>query len=242
HPLLGKGARLVRVTGDFRGMGGESKPSFQLLGLVGGTDDEMVTLKMVGPQAAVEAELANFLATAKSIRDAGSAADVPAPTVPTTTPTIPAPPNPAPHGADAAPAPFAATIPSDWQPMGDTGSRLLRHRIGKDGECYVGQLGGEIAPMLGIWCGEFAAPVPDAAGIAALQKIPMLGGEAVLLDLKGEHQGMDKQTRPDMRLLVAVRQTEQGIVFCKFLGSAVDVEQERADFLQMCASLKRNDG
>ena len=40
----------------------------------------------------------------------------------------------------------------------------------------------------------------------------------------------------------ADKKTEQGIVFCKFLGSAVDVEQERAAFLQLCASLKRNDG
>lgn len=242
HPLLGKGARLVRVTGDFRGMGGEPKPAFQLLGLVSGTDEDMVTLKLVGPQAAVEAELANFLATAKSIREAGSAASVPAKAVPTPAPTLPVPQNQAPHGADAVPAPFAATIPAGWQALGDTGSRLLRHRFGKDGEFYVGQLGGEIAPMLGIWCAEFAVPVPDAAGIAALPKIPMLGGEAVLLDVKGEHQGMDKQARPDMRLLVALQKTEQGIVFCKFLGSAVDVEQERAAFLQLCASLKRNDG
>jgi hypothetical protein len=244
HPLVGKSARLVRVSGDFRGMGGEAKPGFQLLGLVGGTDDEMITLKLVGPKTVVEAEYAHFLEVAASVREASSA--LPETQQPVVSPGVsPAPtsgPPLQPSGADAAAAPFAATIPATWPPLGDTGSRLLRHRFGKDGECYVGQLGGEIAQMLGVWCGEFAAPVPDAAGIAALPRVPMLSGEAVLLDLKGEHQGMAGQKRPDMRLLVAVRQTEQGIVFCKFLGVAADVELERANFLQFCATLKRSDG
>ena len=244
HPLVGKSARLVRVSGDFRGMGGEAKPGFQLLGLVGGTDDEMITLKLVGPKTVVEAEYAHFLEVAASVREASNA--LPETQQPVVSPGVsPAPtsgPPLQPSGADAAAAPFAATIPATWPPLGDTGSRLLRHRFGKDGECYVGQLGGEIAQMLGVWCGEFAAPVPDAAGIAALPRVPMLSGEAVLLDLKGEHQGMAGQKRPDMRLLVAVRQTEQGIVFCKFLGVAADVELERANFLQFCATLKRSDG
>jgi hypothetical protein len=70
----------------------------------------------------------------------------------------------------------------------------------------------------------------------------MLGGEGVLLDLRGEHRGTNGQPRPGMRLLVAVKSEGQGVVFCKLLGSEHEVEQERVRFANFCATLKRNDG
>ena len=238
HKLLGGDAALVSVRGAFRGMDGSPKSDYALLGLVGGTDEDMVTLKMVGPAAVVEAERATFLAVAASIRRAGEPAPASA-----TKPSAPAvAPAPAPSSVDAALAPFAAAIPSEWQAMGDTGSRMLRHRFGQTGECYVGQLGGELAQMLGVWCGEMSQPALDAAAIAALQKQPMLGGEGVLLDLRGEHRGANGQPRAGMRLLVAVKSEGQGVVFCKMLGSEHEVEQERVRFANYCATLKRNDG
>lgn len=242
HKLLGGDAALVSLRGEFRGMDGSPKSDYALLGLVGGTDEDMVTLKMVGPAAVVEAERAAFLAVAASIRRAGEPAPASStkPSAPATAPT-PAP-APASGGVDAAVAPFAAAIPAEWQAMGDTGSRLLRHRFGQTGECYVGQLGGELAQMLGVWCGEMSLPAPDAAAIAALQKQPMLGGEGVLLDLRGEHRGTNGQPRAGMRLLVAVKSEGQGVVFCKLLGSEHEVEQERVRFANFCATLKRNDG
>jgi hypothetical protein len=124
--------------------------------------------------------------------------------------------------------------------MGDTGSRLLRHRFGEKGECYVGQLGGELAPMLGIWCGEMSAAVPDAAAIAALPKVPMLGGQATLLDVAGDYRGMGGATLAQARLLVAVLHDAHGVVFAKCLGPAAEVEAQRAAFLAYCQSLKRS--
>lgn len=241
HPLLGSPATLVEISGDFRGMDAQPRTGYRLLGLVGGTDDEMSTWKMIGPADVVERERANFLAVAGSIREGEKPAPIEGAA------TAPAEPKPVDRTQEPAPgstatAPFAATIPAGWTAMGDTGSRILYHRFGDGGECYTGQLGGEPDQMLGIWFGEFAKTPPDAAAIAGLPKVPMLDGEAILVDLQGEHQGMTGQKRADMRLLVAVRKTDQGVVFCKCLGKAADVEQAKAGFLQYCATLKRNDG
>ena len=231
--LLGSPAALVSLRGDFKGMDGASKSDFALLGLVGGTDEDMVTLKFVGPASVVEEERAAFLAVAASIRRAGE----PAPAAATKPAAAPSP-----TATDAPAAPFAGTVPDAWQAMGDTGSRMLRHRFGQTGECYVGQLGGELAQMLSVWCGEMSQPAPDAAAIAALPKQAMFGGEGVLLDLRGEHRGTGGQPKPGMRLLVAVKAEGQGVVFCKMVGSEGEVEQERVNFAAFCQSLKRSDG
>jgi hypothetical protein len=233
HKLLGSDAALVSLRGEFKGMDGTPKSDYALLGLVGGTDEDMVTLKLTGPASVVDQERAAFLAVAATIRRAGEPAPA-STTKPASAPVAPS--------VDAPAAPFAGAVPTTWQSMGDTGSRMLRHRFGQTGECYVGQLGGELAQMLSVWCGEMSQAVPDAAAIAALPKQPMLGGEGVLLDLRGEHRGTGGQARPGMRLLVAVKSDGQGVVFCKMLGSEGEVEQERANFVAFCQSLKRNDG
>ncbi len=233
HTLLGAPASLVALQGEFKGMDGTSKSDFALLGLVGGSDEDMVTLKLVGPAAVVEQERVAFLAVAASIRRVGEPAPaaVAKPAAVTT-----------PSAGDGPVSPFSGTVPATWQPMGDTGSRLLRHRIGQTGECYVGQLGGELAQMVSVWFGEMSQPAPDAAAIAALQKQSMLGGDAVLLDLRGQHRGTGGQPKEGMRLLVAVKTEGQGVVFCKMIGAENEVEQERANFVAFCQSLKRNDG
>lgn len=241
HKLLGSDASLVSLRGEFKGMDGTPKSDYALLGLVGGTDEDMVTLKLTGPASVVEQERAAFLAVAATIRRAGEPAPASA-TKPASAPVAPSADAPTAPSADAPAAPFAGAVPTTWQAMGDTGSRMLRHRFGQTGECYVGQLGGELTQMLSVWCGEMSQPVPDAAAVAALPKQTMLGGDGVLLDLRGEHRGTGGQTRPGMRLLVAVKSEGQGVVFCKMLGSEGEVEQERANFSAFCQSLKRNDG
>lgn len=239
HPLLGAPAVLVTAEGTFAGMGGgPGREGFQLLGLVGGSDADLVTLKFTGPKAVVEAQRAAFLQVAAALTL--GAKDAPAPSAGA---------DAGPHGGNPAAgaptagtevAPFAGAIPTGWQPMGDTGSRLLRHRFGTKGECYVGQLGGDLTQMLGIWCGEMSAKTPDAAALAALPKLPMLGGEAVLLDLQGDYQGMGGSSLPGARSLVAALQQGTGITFVKCLGPAAEVEAQRANFLALVKSLRRN--
>ena len=237
HALLGGEAALVRVEGSFAGMGGGQQPGFALLGLVGGTDDDMVTLKFLGPKELVAQEEARFLQLAAAIRREGQD---PAPAMTTPPPADVAPADVAPRAGGA--KPFSASIPSDWRPLEDTPSRALRHGFGSSGEFYVGQLGGEALQMLSIWCGEMGAQPLDQAGMEALALVPMLGGKARLLDLSGTHAGAGGQSRTGMRLLVAVFEQGGGVVFCKCIGEAAEVERERSGFLTLCETLRRNDG
>ena len=70
----------------------------------------------------------------------------------------------------------------------------------------------------------------------------MLGGTARLLDLSGTHAGAGGQSRTGLRLLVAVFEQGGGVVFCKCIGEAAEVERERSGFLTLCETLRRNDG
>jgi hypothetical protein len=239
HPLLGGPALLVELHGTFQGRAGTKM--LLLARHEGGM--LLSTFRMTAPKAVADRERENFLKVAASVRaGAGGAAS--------TSGALPGPPAPPaddvhgapPGGATGARAPFASTIPAAWKPMGDTGSRLLRHRFGSSGECYVGQLGGEVGPMAGIWFTEMGQQAPDAAALAALPKVPMLGSDAVLIDLRGPYSSTFGEPIAEARLLVAIVDTGSGIVFAKCLGPAADVEAQRADFLQFCAALKRSDG
>jgi len=59
---LGAELALVEAKGTFGpGMGKASRPDYGLLGVIGGTRDGVITIKMVGPAALVEKERENFL-------------------------------------------------------------------------------------------------------------------------------------------------------------------------------------
>jgi hypothetical protein len=256
HPLLGEPALLLELRGSFQG-----KADSAMLLLARHRGGELLsTFRMTAPAAVAERERAAFLRAAASLRAvsaeapgaagaaAGGAAAGGAPGGAEAGRGQPAAaPGADPHGGGAqptpAPAPFASeAIPAGWERLADTGSRSLRHRFGRGSECYVGQLGGAVGDILGVWCGEIGHPPLDAAGIAALARVPMLGGEAVLLDLRGPYRGMTGEPIDDARLLVAVLDAGHGVVFAKCVGPADEVESQREGFLAFCRGLKRGDG
>lgn len=132
HDLLGGKARLVEIEGDFRGMGGESRPGYKLLGLVGGTDDDLVTLKFTGPKALVDENRSAFLAFAASLRRGANASQGATTTQPAA--TTPANGTFAPVVGDG----YAAMVPSTWKAETPSQFRLLNFKIaGTDCECYL---------------------------------------------------------------------------------------------------------
>jgi len=65
--MLGRQAPLVEAAGEFRGMDGEARPGWVLLGAVVDLDGEMLFAKMTGPEQAVRAEKDRFVAFCNSI-------------------------------------------------------------------------------------------------------------------------------------------------------------------------------
>jgi hypothetical protein len=65
---LGASLVLVEAQGTYApGMGRPEQPGFALIGVIGASSSGVITVKMVGPQAAVEAERERFLAFCRSL-------------------------------------------------------------------------------------------------------------------------------------------------------------------------------
>jgi hypothetical protein len=102
-------------------------------------------------------------------------------------------------------------------------------------------LGGDIRQILDIWRGEMKQQPFTDAEYAALPKTPLLGTDAVLMDIRGDYEGMTSRKKiAGARLLVAAAVVEGTVVFVKLVGGAADVEAQREPFLAFLASIRRN--
>lgn len=231
--FLGAKGRLVEISGT---IGGKAEHTVLIAMHVDGQD--VTTLRFQGPSAQVLPQKPAFLALAASVRRGGgtagagqAAAGQPAAsgaTAPSATPTQPPP----------AAGPFTADVPAGWTRLAES-PRLLHHSFGSGGEVYVAMLGGAARQNLDVWRGEVAAkPLADEE-YAALPKLPMLGGEGVLMDVGGDFQNMSGKKIPDARLLVAAHDSGGTITFVKLVGPAADVAAQFDAFSAFCASLRR---
>ncbi|HEX5053804.1 MAG TPA: hypothetical protein VFZ65_18635 [Planctomycetota bacterium] len=234
--LAGHPGRLVELSGTYM-----QKPGQAVLLAFFAEGDQVTSLKFTGPEAVVQGNRDKFLQLARSLRRASAG---PNPEAPPIQPGQPMPPNhpgmntehAAPTSASA-PAPFAADVPAGW--TAKPGSRPLHHTFGTDGEVYVSQLGGGLRPTLDIWRGEVGLAAMSDAEWNALPKVPMLGGEATLLDVSGDFHSMSGKQIAGARLLVVTLLEGGTITFAKLVGPAAEVEAQRAPFLKFCASLRR---
>src|SRR5690606_441933 len=105
---------------------------------------------------------------------------------------------------------------------------------------YVSQLGGTPRQMFDIWRGEIGAQPLDDRQFADLKKVPMMGGEALLMDVTGEFRSMTGKHIPAARLLVAAFSDGAAITFVKLVGPAAEVQAQVAAFETFCGSLRRS--
>jgi len=233
--LLGSEARVIEIEGTFTPRDGRPRPGFKmlLLAVVAG-DAIQATLKCTGPKAIVDAQREAFMALARSIRT-GAPAAAPAGDPP---PGAGAMTDPGAMHAAPIESPFTAKVANDWQPVAGS-SKFLHHRFGTAGEIYVGQLGGDLRPMLDIWRGEMGQGQLDDNGFKTLARTPMLGAEAMVMDLRGDFTSMGGTKIAGARMLVAAARVDGATVFVKCFGPAAEVEQQLGAFAAFCASMER---
>lgn len=243
HSLMGKPAKFVELQGTFQGRSGP-KEGHAMLGLISAEGDRVDTLKLTGPAAIVLREKESFLRVAAAIEPkaapAPGAEPAPKPAEPQQMPQDAAHATAVPP---AAPQPgfneFAASVvPAGWQAQQGTGMRLLRYQAGEKTEAYLGRIGGDLAALLDVWRGEMGLQAMTEAERAALPKAPMLGSDAVLLELQGEWRGMSGELK-DAAMLVAAQKQGTGVVFAKMVGPAATVSAQKASFLAFCAGLEQ---
>jgi hypothetical protein len=66
--VLGQPSPLVTVSGDYQGMGGETQSGALMAGVVCVLPEQVLFVKMIGPQAAARAQIDNFVAFAESLQ------------------------------------------------------------------------------------------------------------------------------------------------------------------------------
>ncbi len=243
HTLMGKPAKFIELQGTFQSRSGP-KDNHAMLGLISAEGDRVDTLKFTGPADIVLREKESFLRVAAAIEAKPASATAGAPA--TQPPQQAQVPNDATHAGVAQPAvpqqgfsEFAASVvPEGWQSQQGTGMRLLRYQAGEKTEAYLGRIGGDLAALLDVWRGEMGMEAMGQAERDALPKVPMLGGEAVLLELQGEWRGMSGELK-DAAMLVAAQKQGTGVVFAKMVGPAGTVAAQKQAFLAFCAGLEQ---
>ena len=227
--FFGGDAALVDLEGTWTDMAGESGSDYRLLGLLRFDPGAAKFLKMVGPASVVEREVAAFLALARSFRERGApAADAAA------TASV----------ADARGSTgLAWTAPEGWRRAAERPMREVSFTVDPDGltECYVSVLGGDGGGLFANverWLRQMGQPPLSAEQLAALERFPMLGDEALLVEARGPFEGVDGERVEDASLLGAACLHAGRAVFVKMVGPRASVESQRAAFREFCSSLR----
>ncbi len=224
--FLGRPATQVELSGTFKGMGGtKNLPAAKLLGLVAELPAATVFLKFVGPAAVVDAEAPKFFALAASLKMGPGGAGRP---VASEGPGAGMPP-----GHPKA-APFSWVPPAGWKETPSQSSIRLVTFVPEKApnvEVAVSIVGGELKPNLDIWAQQMAATPLTDEQVAALPRIKVLGGDAVMVTIEGTWKN-----KPGSMLLGMVLPRPGQSVFVKMTGPADEVRGERERFQAFCES------
>ena len=237
------------ASGDFTGMGIETRPNFGLIGRVLEVEGHAVFIKAPGPSDVIAAEAENFAKFAASLKIVPGSQPV-APSAPPLDPgaTLPAghPPlevTPEPAAARPTPPKLAWTAPAGWTEKPSSSMRAVTLGFGGNpaNECYVivlpGDAGGAEA-NLNRWRAQLGLAPVSALELAELPAIPVLGKQCPLIEGQGKYTGMSGPPLEDAALLGTVCELGSHSVFIKLTGAAADVTAQRAAFEAFCASLK----
>jgi hypothetical protein len=255
---LGKQAVSVDFTGTWTGMGGSNNSEgWRLVGLLLVEPTQSRFLKMTGPSAVIEKEVAHFRELAASFRLGGSSdgaaeidpsAGLPPGHPPMTQASGASDPmagamtstvtGAAPEGNRSASG-FEWAPPAGWKRGPEKSMREITYLVGEAGEaeCYVTVLGGAGGGMqanINRWCGQMGQAPLSESDVAKLVKFPMLGGEACMVEL--ERGGASSASAE--YLLGAVCLLPDRSVFVKMTGPRALLEREHAGFVEFCKSAR----
>lgn len=130
-------------------------------------------------------------------------------------------------------------VPAGWRRGPDRSMRLATF-LGDGWECSVtilGGSGGGLAGNVGRWYGQLGLAAPSSDELAALETIPVLGGDATLVAATGTYRGMLGETIESAGLLGAIRIGADRSLFVKVIGRSAAVSALRPAFEDFCRSI-----
>ncbi|HZM00350.1 MAG TPA: hypothetical protein VFD43_08870, partial [Planctomycetota bacterium] len=128
------------------------------------------------------------------------------------------------------------TVPPGWTERPPALFREANFLVAGDerAECYLTTLPGEAGGMdanVNRWRGQLSLPPLDAAEVAALPRVPWLGGEAAFVDFEGRWGGMAGDESEDGWRLVGLLQVgHAGSLFLKMVGPAEVIDGQLEAF------------
>ena len=133
--------------------------------------------------------------------------------------------------------------PEGWTERSSSGMRLADFQLPGDpaAECYVTRLagtGGGIEANLNRWRQQMGLEPYASGEIDALERITVLGDEAMLAEMEGSYAGMSGgEGEAGYTLLGVVAEHDGGSVFIKLTAPTDVAKAERDHFIQFCESL-----
>lgn len=144
--------------------------------------------------------------------------------------------------ADAPVAELQWRVPAGWTEKPPAPMREPNLQVAGDpqAECYLTTLAGEaggVEANVNRWRAQLSLPPLSPAEIAALPRIPWLGGDAVHADFEGDFTGMSGESpRRNWRLVGLVLVRPDKSRFLKMIGPAEVVARELAAFRELADS------
>lgn len=138
---------------------------------------------------------------------------------------------------------YAWTLPAGWSDAGATPMRVGNFKVdaAPGVECYLtvltGAAGGAEANV-NRWRRQMGQSDLDAAAIAALPTLDMLGKPSPLVEIAGSFTGMNGQQQSGYMLLAVVCALPEETLFVKMTGPEAAVLAEKDRFLEFCKSVK----
>lgn len=223
-PLLGKDAAYVALRGTYKGMQGDrSDADYMLVGLVSVQGGQSYFVRMTGPAAVIENETARFDAFCASLQEA-------------------------PGASVAAAAPAAQGLqwdtPAGWEQAPAKPMRLVTYTArGGTCECrafVLSGVAGGVDANINRWREQMNRPPLSTEELAALARWPVLGREAVYVEIQGDYTGMTGETQPGQLFLGVVAPYKDSTLFVIMVGPEAEMAQEKDNFAAFCKSMRQN--
>ncbi len=154
------------------------------------------------------------------------------------------------QSAPQKPPAYKATCPAGWTEKPPSSMRVLNYAITAAGDspetpgtaqCYVtilGEKSGGITANVNRWAGQMGQSPPDAAAIATLPVLDVLGAKAPMVEIAGHFTAVDKTKTESALLLGLICELPGHAVFVKMTGPQAIVEGQKDNFVAFCESLE----
>ncbi len=142
---------------------------------------------------------------------------------------------------DAKPSPVTGDTPEGWLKLPSAQFRLLNYRFGASGmgEVWVSLAQGTVLDNVNRWLKQFAAEPIDAAGLAKLPTVPLVGSPGVFVTAEGEYMsGMGTPSKPGFALAGVVGSVGGQILTVKMVGPKGEVAAAKPALESFAKSLR----